>query len=163
MLSSTRLFKGNGKSRSLGAVEQVVVEADVELRPGEDQEAHAGLDEAAQALRLLGRRGGDVGQDEHVGGVQPLRQEIVILDDLDAPGFRRADADRQGGGQVVDLGAERLRSTARRPPGGSSSESLTGTAAQRWLSPGSSSSGSWSESSCGPDPGNGTESGTRAV
>ncbi len=43
------------------------------------------------------------------------------------------------------------------------SESLTGTAAQRWLSPGSSSSGSWSETSCGPAAGKRTVSGTRAA
>ena len=67
------------------------------------------LHQPAQALGLLGRRGGDIGQDEHVGGFQPLGEEIVLLHDLDPPCFRRADAHGQGSGEVVDLGAERLR------------------------------------------------------
>ncbi len=91
------------------AEEQVVVEAGVELRPGEDHQAHPVADEAVQPVGLLGRRRRDVGHHEHVGGIEPRGEEVVLQDDLDAPGLGRADPDGQGGGEVVDLGAERFR------------------------------------------------------
>ena len=80
-------------------VEQVVVEADVELRPGEDHQAHPAADEPAEPVGLLGRRGGDVGQDEHVGGLEPGREEVLLRDDLDAPGL--------GAPTPIDSGAAR--------------------------------------------------------
>ena len=108
--SSTWAFSGHGRSRLARPVEQVVVEAGVELRPGEDHQAHPAADElrpSRSACSGVGR--GDVGQDEHVGGLEPGGEEVLLLDDLDPPGLRVADADRQGRGQVIDLRAERLR------------------------------------------------------
>ena len=54
------------------------------------------LHHLTEPLGLLGRERRDVGQNEHVGGFEPRREEVLLLNDLDPPGLGRADADRQG-------------------------------------------------------------------
>ncbi len=60
-------------------------------------------------LGLLGSRGRDIGQDQHVGRFQALGEKVGVGHDFDAPCLGRADPDRQRGGQEIDLRAEWLR------------------------------------------------------
>ena len=53
----------------------------------------------SSCVGLLGRRRGDVGQDQHVGGLEPRGEEVLLLDDLDPPGL--------GAPTPIDRGAAR--------------------------------------------------------
>ncbi len=102
-------LQGEREQLLAGPIEQVVVEPVIELGPRENHEPHAPSDEAGQLGRLLGRGRGDVREDEDVGRFEPGGEEILLLHRLDPPGFGVADPDRERGGEVVNLGAERFR------------------------------------------------------
>ena len=109
-LSSTSAFSGNGRSRLARSVEQVVVEADVELRPGEDHQAHPAADElgqlasacsgvgAATLARTRTSAGSSRGERKSSSWTTSTRQASASPTPIDS-----------GRGEVIDLRPERLR------------------------------------------------------